>query len=243
MLAYLSHSSSCCSQTVPDLENAIIYYMHSSLNHKTSLWTPLCEQISSNIEYFLFPGQNIIATTYPAKDPKTCLKDMKAMQQYVHKTLNPITSNARIHIWPPENATYIACTFVSMAGIRNWHCKLYCIFIWTVNSFILVTMATTGFFQQVLTTLTSWWVSFPDYSIPFQCHTHNGYTNCSFHRCLWKAEGVATRASSKLENSLNIDTTIGMTWILESMQSNCIHYSLEHSPISNYNSTHICTAV
>ena len=49
-----------------------------------------------------------------------------------------------------------------------------------------LTMANTWLSQQVLTTLTSWWVSFPDYSIPFQCHTHNGYTNYSFQRCLWK---------------------------------------------------------
>ena len=88
----------------------IIYYMHSSLNHKTSLWTSLC----TDFKY-----------------------------HWVH--------------------------------LVSW-----------------------------LNIIISWWVSFPDYSIPFQCHTHNGYTNCSFNSQMFVKIWMHTRASSKVENSLNI---------------------------------------
>ena len=48
------------------------------------VYEPLCVQISSTIEYILFPGQNIIATTYPAKDPKNLFEGLHPYMEVVH---------------------------------------------------------------------------------------------------------------------------------------------------------------
>ena len=151
MLAYLSHSAHATLR----LPQRMRLHITCTLVWITrQVYEPPCKQISSTIEYILFPGQNLIATTY-----------------LIPRLLYPIPMS----------------------------------------------------------------------------YSH-GYTNYSFQRCLWKSECIRCGYKSiiqTIENSLNIDKTIGMAWILESMQSNNIHqcHSLDHSPISNYNSTHICTAV
>jgi len=76
-------------------------------------------QITSTIEYILFPGQNIIGKFIQLKTPKTCLKDyvhMEVVAAVCSQNL-PITNYARIHIFDPQGMQLYSMHLICL------HCK------------------------------------------------------------------------------------------------------------------------